>query len=262
MAAATSSPRAPNPAFPDSVPARAPDARLSSPADVAQRLAGVRRRVAEAAARVGRPEQAVTLVAVSKQVGAEAVEAARDLGQLDFGESRAQELVSKHDRLGPGVRWHFVGRLQRNKVRDVVGRAVLVHSVDRFELAEAIAERARQAGRAQRILVQVNASSDPAKAGVSLEGGPQLVERIRGLRGIACEGLMTVPAVDDPRAAFADLRTLRDDLRARFPEIQHLSMGMSEDVEVAVEEGATIVRVGTALFGARPATGPADAAGE
>jgi len=263
MAAATSSPRAPNPAFPDSVPHCAPDARLSAPAVVAQRLAVVRRRVAEAAARVGRPEQAVTLVAVSKQVGAEAVEAARDLGQLDFGESRAQELVSKHDRRGPGVRWHFVGRLQRNKVRDVVGRAVLVHSVDRFELAEAIAERARRAGRVQRILVQVNASSDPAKAGVSLEGGPVLVERIRRLRGIACEGLMTIPAADaDPRAAFADLRTLRDDLRARFSEIQHLSMGMSEDVEVAVEEGATIVRVGTALFGARPATGPADAAGE
>lgn len=269
MAAATSSPRAPEPASPpDDVPApRADGAEFAAPGDanvdVAQRLHAVRDRIADAAARAGRSAHSVTLVAVSKQVNAQSVRAARDAGQLDFAESRAQELIGKHREVGQGVRWHFVGRLQRNKVRDVVGVASLVHSVDRFELAQELAERARRVDRVQRILVQVNASSDPAKAGVPLYDAPTFVERVRGLQGIACEGLMTIPAAGaDPRPAFAALRAVRDDLRSRFGEVQHLSMGMSQDVEEAVEEGATIVRVGTALFGARPAVGTADAAGE
>jgi pyridoxal phosphate enzyme (YggS family) len=184
---------------------------------------------------------------------------ARKGGQADFGESRAQELRRRSKSIGPGVRWHFVGRLQRNKVRDVVGVASLIHSVGRLELAEAIAERARKGGRVQRVLVQVNVGDDPAKGGCAVDEAVGLVAKVRALDGIACEGLMTIPPLDtDPRPLYAMLRELRDDVRSRFPEVQHLSMGMSDDFEIAVEEGATIVRVGEAVFGpraARDATG-------
>lgn len=221
-------------------------------ADLAARLSAVTRRIAAAAARAGRVPSSITLLAVSKGFDADVVAAARDAGQVDFGENRVQELQSKAGVL-PGVRWHFIGRLQRNKVRDVVGTASLVHSVDRLELAQDLAARATSTERVQRILVQVNAGEDPAKAGCSVSDAPQLVDSVRSLPGLACEGLMTIPAAgSDPRPAFARLRELRDDLRTDFPEVQHLSMGMTHDFEVAVEEGATIVRIGEAVFGPRP----------
>ncbi|HUH07467.1 MAG TPA: YggS family pyridoxal phosphate-dependent enzyme [Egibacteraceae bacterium] len=235
------------------------DARGSAPghgsadAELAERLALAQRRIAAAAERAGRSPHAVTLVAVTKGFDVDAVLAARALGQADFGESKAQELRRKAREAGAGVRWHFVGRLQRNKVKDVVGTASLIHSVDRLELANAIAERARKSGRVQRVLVQVNAGDDPAKGGCAVDEALALVARVRALDGTACEGLMGIPPLDaDPRPVFATLRELRDDVRARFPEVQHLSMGMSSDFEVAVEEGATIVRLGEALFGPRP----------
>jgi PLP dependent protein len=231
----------------------APDRTAAPAADpVAARLSDVRARVAAAALRVGRAPSTVTIVAISKTFGPEAVRAARAVGQADFGESRAQELKRKAKALGPGIRWHFVGRLQRNKVKDVVGLASLVHSVDRIELAEAIAERARKAGRLQRVLVQVNVSGDPGKAGCEPEDAAAFVAKVRALDWIACEGLMTIPPLDaDPQPAFVTLRSLRDDIRDRFPEVQHLSMGMTHDFETAVEEGATIIRVGEAIFGPR-----------
>lgn len=223
-----------------------------SSADLGGRLATVTRRVAAAATRVGRVPSSITLVAVSKGFDDRVIAAARDAGQVDFGENRVQELKAKAAVL-PGIRWHFIGRLQRNKVRDVVGVASLIHSVDRLELAEELSARAHRSSRVQRILVQVNADADPAKAGCAIDAAPAFVERVRALPGVACEGLMTMPAIDvDPRPAFARLRKLRNDLRDDFPEIQHLSMGMSNDFEVAVEEGATIVRVGQAVFGPRP----------
>lgn len=221
----------------------------------AERLLAVRRRVAAAAERAGRSPGSVTLVAVSKGIADDEIAAARDAGQVDFGENRVQELTAKRDALGPGVRWHFVGRLQRNKAREVVGLATLIHSVDRWELAEPIARHACQAGRVQRVLVQVNQGGDPAKGGCAPEDAGELVSRIRELAGIACEGLMTVPPLGrDPRPVFRGLCRLRDELRGQFPEIQHLSMGMSGDYEAAIEEGATIVRVGSAIFGPRPTT--------
>lgn len=231
--------------------------------DVASRLREVSDRVAAAAARAGRSAAGITLVAVSKTQPTDVVRAARAAGQVDFGESRAQELLARvretaHE-TRPGVpplgaRWHFVGRLQRNKVRDVVGLVTLVHSVDRLELAAEIAARATALGRVQRVLVEVDIDEDPAKAGARPAEAAGLVARVRELPGIAVEGLMAVPArAADPRDAFRRLRGLRDDLRDRFPEVQHLSMGMSGDYEAAVEEGATIVRVGEALFGPRPA---------
>lgn len=227
--------------------------------DLSQRLESVRERVAAAAARAGREPSAITLVAVSKGFPAAVVEAARQAGQLDFGENRVQELTAKADAV-PGVRWHFIGRLQRNKARDAAGLATLVHSVDRPHLAQALDDQAQRTGRLQRVLVQVNAGDDPAKAGCSVADAAGFVTQVRALDGLACEGLMTIPAQGvDPRPAFCRLRALRDDLQQRYPEVRHLSMGMTNDFEVAVEEGATIVRLGEALFGPRPQ--PDDAGG-
>jgi PLP dependent protein len=223
-----------------------------SDALVRANLQDVRERIRAAAEAAGRSPHAVTLVAVSKTFPAEAVRAARRSGQADFGESRAKELLSKAAEIGGGVRWHFVGRLQRNKVRDVVGATSLIHSVDRLSLAETIAEEARRAGRVQRVLVQVNVGEDPDKAGCAVSEALGFVAKVRALDGLACEGLMTIPPMGvDPRPVFARLREVRDDVRARFPEVQHLSMGMTNDFEVAVAEGATIVRVGEAVFGPR-----------
>ncbi|MPZ71950.1 MAG: YggS family pyridoxal phosphate-dependent enzyme [Nitriliruptorales bacterium] len=228
---------------------------MASPAsapDIAGRLEAVCDRVASAARRAGRSPASVAVVAVSKGFPAEAVTVAQGAGQVDFAENRVQELRKKAPQVH-GVRWHFVGRLQRNKVRDVVGLVSLVHSVDRIELARDIAARACDADRVQRVLVQVNAGDDPAKAGCTLDEAPALVRAVRDMQGLACEGLMTIPQLGvDPRPTFARLRHLRDDLRSDFPEVQHLSMGMSNDFEVAVEEGATIVRIGEAIFGPRP----------
>lgn len=222
-------------------------------ADAAQRYEDVQRRIAAAAERAGRAPSAVTLVAVSKAFPASAVEGLRGLGHLDFGESRAQELREKADALGAGLRWHFVGRLQRNKVKDVVGRASLVHSVDSERLAQEIARRALAGERVQPVLVQVDVGDDPAKAGVRPDDVGEAVAIVRSLDGLACQGLMTMPPMgQDPRPLFARLREIRDELRERFPEVQHLSMGMSADYETAIEEGATIVRIGEAVFGPRP----------
>ena len=224
-------------------------------ADVARRLSRITEQIRSAARAAGRSPQAITLVAVSKKIPLARVSAAISAGHVDFGESRAQELTRKAQELGKGVRWHFVGRLQRNKVADVAGVASLIHSVDRIELAEAIADRARAEGRVQRVLLQVNTAADPDKAGVAPEQALATIANVRELPGIACEGLMTIPKLsEDPRPAFAALRSLRDEARAQFPEVQHLSMGMTADVDVAVAEGATIVRVGEGVFGPREST--------
>jgi pyridoxal phosphate enzyme (YggS family) len=219
---------------------------------LSQRLAGVRGRVQRAAERAGRDGRDVLVVAVSKLIEPGRVAALARAGQVDFGESRAQELREKVRLLGTDLRWHFVGRLQRNKVADVVGVVDLVHSVDRLELAEALSARARARGVTQRVLVQVNTGADPAKAGCAPRDAAGLVARVGELDGLVCAGLMTVPPLGtDPRPPFAALARLSRELRSRFPAATELSMGMSNDFEVAVEEGATIVRVGQALFGSR-----------
>lgn len=219
---------------------------------VAARLDELRHRVANATKRAGRAHRCVTIVAVSKGFGAEYVRLAHRAGQTDFGENRAQELKAKISAAGQGLRWHFIGRLQRNKVRDVVGATRLIHSIDRIELARAVADQARHSGRVQQVLVQVNVGDDPAKGGCEPDDALLLVESVRELDGIACQGLMTVPPLEaDPRPVFRRLRELRDEARARWPEVAHLSMGMSRDFEIAVEEGATIVRLGEAVFGSR-----------
>lgn len=222
---------------------------------VAESLTRVRGEMARAAERTGRDPGGVMLVAISKAVPAERVREAIAAGQRDFGENRAQEAEAKHREVSEDVRWHFVGRLQRNKVRRLVDFLHLIHSVDRRELAEEID---RRAARPMEVLVEVNVTGEPGKGGVAANRLPQLLNELSVLPRLEVTGLMTMaPAVGDPEHArpyFRRLAELREDMRGRFPEmgIHHLSMGMSQDYVVAIEEGATIVRVGEAIFGPRP----------
>ncbi len=228
---------------------------------VAERLAAVRERIAAAARRVGRDPAAVRLVGVSKRHPASAVANAARAGLALAGESFVQEARAKIPEArallegsGASLRWHFVGRLQRNKARFAVELFDCVESLDRSELADELSRRAEARERALPVLLQVNLSGEPQKGGAGPADLPALLAHCRGLPGLAVRGLMTVPAAgEDPEAArpaFARLRELRD--AQEQPEaLPELSMGMSADFEVAVEEGATLVRVGTALFGPR-----------
>jgi pyridoxal phosphate enzyme (YggS family) len=224
---------------------------------IAERVAAVRARIEQAAAAAGRARADVLLVAVTKTHPVELADFAVGLGLLDLAENRVDELASKHDRVS--ARWHLVGQLQRNKVRDVVGRAYLIHSVDRRALVDAIGRHATARGLVQDILVQVNVGDDPAKGGCDLADAEGLVSYAVSTPGVRVLGLMTVPplppeGVEPGTAAgphFRRLRELRDRLREAHPEVQELSMGMSDDLESAVQEGATMVRIGSALFGPR-----------
>ncbi len=222
---------------------------------LAARYEEVRARVANAAARAGRDPSEITLVAVSKTWPVDVLAEAADAGVAVFGENRAQELKEKHAVLGARVRWHFVGPLQSNKVRAVVGVAELVHSVDRYGLGEAIARRARAVGIVQDVLVEVNVGGEATKHGVEPAGAGRLAEEVAALDGVAVRGLMVIPPpAADPegtRPYFRDLAALRDLVAGSVPGVRELSMGMSADFEQAIEEGATIVRVGEAIFGPR-----------
>jgi hypothetical protein len=197
----------------------------------------------------------VTIVAVVKTHGPDAVHAAVAAGLTVVGENRVQEALAKMDALREvRVEWHLVGTLQRNKVRHAVGRFALIHSVDRPELVDELGKRV-PAGTTQRVLVEVNCSGESQKAGVAPEGLGPLLERIAAQPTLRVEGLMTMaPLTPEPevqRAAFRALRTLRDDAERSGASLPQLSMGMSNDYRVAVEEGATMVRLGTVLFGER-----------
>jgi PLP dependent protein len=207
----------------------------------AERLAEIQTRMAAACAKAGRDPSSVTLVAVSKKQSLDACREAAAAGQI-LGENYAQELRDKA-RAVPGARWHYIGPLQRNKVKYVVGVAELIHSVDSLPLLEEIASRAAKLSLVQRCLIQVNVGEESQKAGCSIAELPSLRAAFQG--AVALEGLMCIPPADeDPAPYFAKLRALRDNL-------PHLSMGMSGDYELAIAEGATMVRVGTALFGPR-----------
>jgi pyridoxal phosphate enzyme (YggS family) len=215
------------------------------------RLEEVRRRMARAAERAGRDPQTVTLVAVSKTHPVESLRVAHAAGVQVFGENYVQELLRKQAALaGLDLSWHLVGRLQRNKAKDVVGRVALVHSVDSAPLAEALARRAAAAGVVQDVLVEVNLAGESSKAGVAEAGLDALLEAIAPLSSLRCLGLMTMPPpTDDPEASRPAFRALARLAAARG--LVELSMGMTGDFEVAIEEGATLVRVGTAIFGER-----------
>jgi pyridoxal phosphate enzyme (YggS family) len=226
---------------------------------LARRYEALKDRIDAACARAERHPADVLLVAVSKTFGADVVLEAFAAGITDFGENRAQELESKlralPDSAARRVRWHFVGPVQTNKVRAVAGAAVLVHSVDRLRLGEAIGRRARELGIVQDVLIEVNLAGERSKHGVDSETAVELATQVAQIAGVSVKGLMTIPrfAVDAERSRpyFQQLARLRGLLARELSDATELSMGMSADFEVAIEEGATIVRIGEALFGPR-----------
>jgi len=222
---------------------------------VADNLVSVRSAIAAAALRSGREPGDVILVAVTKTWPANVILEAIAAGAADLGENRAQEFKEKVTLLGNRARWHFVGHLQTNKVRHVVGACELIHSVDRPGLAESIGNRATAAGAEQDVLIEVNVAGDPNKHGVEPARAVALALEVQELEGVRVRGLMTIPPyAEDPelsRPHYKDLAALSAQLVAELPGAEALSMGMSQDFEVAIEEGATIVRVGTAIFGSR-----------
>lgn len=218
------------------------------------RLALVRETVARSQAARGWVHP-VRIVGVTKTHGPEAVQAAAAAGLRDVGENRVQEAIQKQQALsGLSVEWHLIGTLQRNKARNAVGRFAVIHSVDRLDLAAELDRRSTDGNR-QRVLVQVNCSAEPQKGGVSPESLPALLDQLQTLRRIEVQGLMTMSALTgdqaEQRSAFRLLRELREAAERSGHRLPELSMGMSGDYAIAVEEGATMIRLGTVLFGAR-----------
>jgi len=215
---------------------------------IARNLRAVQARIARACEAAGRDPAGIALVAVSKTKSAGDVRAAYDAGQRLFGENYVQELAEKAEALRAceGLRWHFIGHLQRNKAKEVVAVASCIETVDSTRLADAIAKRVLEGARLD-VMLQVNVAREPQKSGCTPDELGALVAHVRGIEALSLRGLMTVPPADeDPRPHFRALRAL-----ASEHGVPDLSMGMSADLEAAVEEGATFVRVGTAIFGSR-----------
>ncbi len=227
--------------------------------DLAQRLQGVRDRIADATSRSGRLPSSVTLVAVSKTFPIEAVRAAAACGQIDFGENKVQEGQSKILASGAlPLRWHLIGHLQSNKARKAAAVFDVIHSIDSADLLRKVDEAAAERGRQIDVLIQVDLAQEPTKYGAPEADVPAIIEAAMACRSARLTGLMLLPpAVDEPAAVrpyFAAARALRDRFVAGgVPAalLRDLSMGMSHDFEVAIEEGATLVRVGSAMFGER-----------
>ncbi len=217
-------------------------------------LLHIQKEIAGAARRAGRSPSEIRLVAVTKTVGPDQIREAVALGLRDFGENRLQEAKQKL-RLFPELRWHFIGHLQTNKAKDVLNAFSLIHSLDRFSLARELQHRAERLGTEARCLVQLNISGEKSKFGLSEAELPDFLEAMREFPRIRIEGLMTMaPYHADPaetRPVFRRLRELQKAWARPGMELKELSMGMTNDYTVAVEEGATLVRIGTALFGKR-----------
>lgn len=219
-------------------------------------LAAVQERIASACRRVGRSPEEVTLIAVTKSVDVAIVRALVALGQRELGESRPQELWRKHDAIGVAVHWHLIGHLQSNKVRRTAPLLTMLHSLDRWSIAEAFAkDAATRMGDAVPAALEVNLTGESAKHGFSIDGLRAAYTRLIEAPGLRIVGLMTMARFEEDaercRPTFGCLRELRDELRRSHPNgpaLEALSMGMSQDFEVAIEEGATHVRIGTALF--------------
>ena len=227
---------------------------MTEGATIALRWRAIRARVDAACERAGRAPSEVTIIAVSKTHPAAAVREAAAAGAIDFGENYAQELADKRAELSDlagAVRWHFIGRLQRNKAKLVAGQVALVHAVDTVELAHELAKRA--AGHLQPVLIAVNLAGEATKGGVCAKDAPALTRAILQIPGVRLDGLMTMPPPDaDPRPYFEGLRLLRDRLQYELGcALPVLSMGMSSDFETAIACGSTHIRIGTAIFGVR-----------
>ena len=225
---------------------------------IAENLAEVWERICQAIQKSGRDPDSAHLVAVSKQVGMAQIEEARIAGAVIFGENKIQDAVPKVDQMGSeGISWHFIGHLQKNKVKFLGEHFDLIHSVDSLELAEKIAAQCQTENRVQSVLLQVNVSGETAKFGMEPGELEKQMVAFSRLKGIRVEGLMTIPPYhpnpENSRRHFSRLRGFRDQCEKQNRLSLHkLSMGMTNDFEVAVEEGATLVRVGTAIFGPRP----------
>lgn len=223
---------------------------------IAKNLAVLRQKIEETCRKSGRNPDEIKLIAVSKYFGVDAINEAKNCGLTDFGENRAQELTLKYEKLGNGVTWHFIGTLQTNKVRYVVNSAGLIHSVDSLELVEEINKRAEKIGKIQKILLEVKTSGEETKSGLETETEIlSLVKRCSELLNIELKGFMTMaPLTDDTniiRKSFRDLRNLKDRINNKGFNLTELSMGMTSDFEIAIEEGATMIRIGSAIFGDR-----------
>ena len=226
--------------------------------EVAENIKDVRRRIAEAAGRVGRDPSSVTLVAVTKAVGAQQAIEAVEAGVTDLGEARAQEAKRKYEVIGNRAVWHLIGPLQTNKAKYCPGLFSLIHSLDRMELINELSRRAELAGTVIDGLLQVNISGEKQKSGCRPQDAGDILKSASSLRGVRITGLMAIPpACDDPedsRPVFRSLMELKSDLTKIGIENVSLSIvsaGMTNDYEVAVQEGSTLVRVGTAIFGSR-----------
>ncbi|RJP56013.1 MAG: YggS family pyridoxal phosphate-dependent enzyme [Deltaproteobacteria bacterium] len=225
---------------------------------IADNLISVKERIEKAALRAARDPGEVKLVVVSKTIGVEEIREAISAGAAILGESYVQEAKEKIEEIGHQVRWHMIGHLQTNKVKQAINLFDMIYSADSINLAEEIDKRAKQSGKTISVLIQVNISQETTKSGIERDSAISLVSKIVNLTNIKVEGLMTMPPYfDDPedtRPYFKSLRELKEEIeRKGFENIymKELSMGMSSDFEIAVEEGATIIRVGTAIFGER-----------
>lgn len=223
---------------------------------IAKNIAILRQKIEETCKRSGRKPDEVKLIAVSKYFGVDAIVEAKNCGLTDFGENRAQELTLKYDKLGNTVTWHMIGTLQKNKVKYAVNAAELIHSVDSLELVEEINKRAEKIGKVQKILLEVKTSEEETKSGLETKNEIlSLVKRCSELKNIELKGLMTMaPLTEDDdiiRKSFRDLRNLKDQINNKGYILTELSMGMTSDFEIAIEEGATMIRIGSAIFGDR-----------
>ena len=225
---------------------------------IKENLIQVEEKIKAACFRSGRNREDVSLIAVSKTKPVEMLEEAYQLGTRLFGENKPQEIKDKYPQLPADIKWHMIGHLQRNKIKYIIDKVCMIHSVDSFRLAEAISEEAVKHNLVMPVLIEVNVAGEESKFGLSTEGTEELIRQAAQLPGIHIEGLMTIaPFTEDPeenRPYFRELRKLSVDIASKNIDnvsMSNLSMGMTGDYEVAIEEGATMIRVGTGIFGER-----------
>lgn len=227
--------------------------------NIAENVKRINERIERACSRAGRKPEEVTLIGVTKTRGADVINEGIASGITDIGENRVQELMSKYDDIDKNAKIHLIGHLQSNKVKYIADKVAMIHSVDSFKLAKEISDKAQACGRIMDILIQLNISGEESKSGLSPDKLDELLQQIMGLKGVFVRGLMTIPPLESgdmavSRDIFRRLNKIYVDKRAKIYDnikMDVLSMGMSNDFEIAIEEGSTMVRVGRAIFGER-----------